>query len=109
MKNFSGKVAAITGASSGMGRALAIQLAQQGCGVALSDVDEEGLAETASMLATYDVKVTTTVLDVSDKEAMFAWADATAKEHGTVNMIFNNRSEERRVGKECRSRLSQYH
>lgn len=90
MKSFSGKVAAITGASSGMGRALALQLAQQGCGVAISDMDEKGLAETATLLQPYAVRVTSTVLDVSNKEAVFAWAEATAKEHGQVNMIFNN-------------------
>ena len=90
MKNFSGKVAAITGASSGMGRALALELAQLGCGVAISDVDETGLLETAEMLKPFSVRVTATVLDVSNKDAVFAWADATAKEHGQVNMIFNN-------------------
>src|SRR5690554_2928577 len=90
MKNFSGKVAAITGASSGMGRALALELAQLGCGVAISDVDEKGLLETAEMLKPFSVRVTATVLDVSNKDAVFAWADATAKEHGQVNMIFNN-------------------
>lgn len=90
MKSFSGKVAAITGAGSGMGRTLAIELAQQGCGVAISDVDEKGLLETAAMLKPFAVLVTSTVLDVSNKDAVFAWADATAKEHGKVNMIFNN-------------------
>lgn len=90
MKSFTGKVAAITGAGSGMGRTLAIRLAKEGCGLALSDISEKGLAETAELLKPYGMKVTTTVLDVSNKEAVFAWADATAKEHGKVNLIFNN-------------------
>ena len=47
MKSFAGKVAAVTGAASGMGRSLAIALARRGCEVALCDVDERGLAETA--------------------------------------------------------------
>lgn len=90
MKSFTGKVAAITGAGSGMGRTLALQLAKDGCGLALSDINEEGLNETAELVKPFGVRVTTTKLDVSDKDAVFAWADATAKEHGKVNMIFNN-------------------
>ena len=69
-------VAAITGAGSGMGRALAIHLAKMGCHVALSDINSEQLAQTQELLASYDVKVTTTVLDVSDKAAVDAWADS---------------------------------
>lgn len=90
MKNFSGKVAAITGAGSGMGRTLALQLAQAGCGLSLSDINDKGLAETLALLKPYSVRVTSTALDVSNKEAVFAWAAQTAKDHGKVNMIFNN-------------------
>lgn len=90
MKSFSGKVAAITGAGSGMGRTLALQLAKEGCGLALSDISEKSLQETVEMVKSHGVRVTSTVLDVSNKEAVFAWADATAKEHGQVNLIFNN-------------------
>lgn len=90
MKNFNNKVAAITGAGSGIGRALAINLAQQGCHLALSDVSEAGLAETVSLLSQYSVMVTTTKLDVSDKDAFYAWADQVVADHGRVNMIFNN-------------------
>ncbi len=50
MKHFSGKVAAITGAGSGIGRALAVELATRGCHVALSDVDDAGLAETVALV-----------------------------------------------------------
>ncbi len=94
MKHFQGKVAAITGAASGMGRTLALALARRGCHLSLSDVNEKGLAETAVMAAkaglTHGVKVTTAKLDVADREAMVAWADQTAHEHGKVNLIFNN-------------------
>jgi NAD(P)-dependent dehydrogenase (short-subunit alcohol dehydrogenase family) len=48
MNNFTGKVAAITGAGSGIGRALSVELAARGCHIALSDVDEAGMAETPS-------------------------------------------------------------
>ncbi len=90
MKNVTDKVAAITGAASGIGRALALALAQQGCHIALSDLDEKSLAETATLASSYDVKVTTTTLNVADREAVHAWADTVVKDHGKVNMIFNN-------------------
>ncbi|WP_320819022.1 SDR family NAD(P)-dependent oxidoreductase [Thalassolituus sp.] len=90
MQNFNNKVAAITGAGSGIGRALAMNLAQQGCNLAISDVSEAGLADTAEMLGRYPVKVTIQKLDVSDKEAVFAWADQVVADHGKVSMVFNN-------------------
>ena len=83
-------VAAITGAGSGMGRELAIHLAQMGCHVALSDINPEQLAQTKELLVGYDVKVTMTVLDVSDNKAVQAWADSVMSNHGKVNFIFNN-------------------
>jgi len=90
MKNVTDKVAAITGAASGIGRALALALAKQGCHVALSDLNEQGLAETASLASSYNVNVTTTTLNVADRGAVHAWADSVVKDHGKVNMIFNN-------------------
>lgn len=83
-------VAAITGAGSGMGRELAIHLAKMGCHVALSDINAEQLAQTKELLVGYDVTVTITVLDVSDKKAVDTWADSVMVEHGKVNFIFNN-------------------
>ena len=90
MKNFKNKVAAITGAASGMGRTLALELARRGCHLSLSDVNEIGLAETAQMAGKLGVKVTTTKLNVADREAMNAWAEQTVRDHGKVNLIFNN-------------------
>ncbi|KVD53763.1 hypothetical protein WI86_00720 [Burkholderia ubonensis] len=75
MKGFSGKVAAITGAGSGMGRSLAVELARRGCEVALSDVNDVGLAGTAAACSRHGVRVTTQRLDVADRDAVFAWAD----------------------------------
>ncbi|AOK18858.1 hypothetical protein WT26_22975 [Burkholderia cepacia] len=66
MNGFSGKVAAITGAGSGMGRSLAVELARRGCEVALADVDETGLAGTAAACAQHGVRVSTRRLDVAD-------------------------------------------
>ncbi|MDF1779810.1 MAG: SDR family NAD(P)-dependent oxidoreductase [Alcanivoracaceae bacterium] len=90
MKDFSNKVAAITGAGSGIGRALAQALATQGCHLALADINESGLDETAAMLANSGVRITTQTLDVSNRDAMFQWADQVVADHGKVNLIFNN-------------------
>lgn len=90
MKKLKNKVAAVTGAGSGIGQALAINLAQEGCHLALSDVDKKGLTETLKLLKGYSVNITHQHLDVSDKEAVYAWADKVVEEHGKVNMIFNN-------------------
>ncbi|KUY60181.1 MULTISPECIES: SDR family oxidoreductase [unclassified Burkholderia] len=92
MRDFANKVAAITGAGSGMGRSLAVQLAQAGCHVSLADKNGVGLAETERIVRAIapNVRVSTHVLDVGDRDAMFAWADDTAQEHDKVNLIFNN-------------------
>ncbi|HUV18287.1 MAG TPA: SDR family NAD(P)-dependent oxidoreductase [Ilumatobacteraceae bacterium] len=99
MEQFSGKVAAITGAGSGIGRGLALELAAEGCHLALSDVDDAGLAETVAMVAraTGDrgsvragVRVSSNRVDVVDREAVDAWAVAIVDEFGQVNLIFNN-------------------
>lgn len=87
---FAGRVAAITGAASGMGRALAMALASRGCHLALSDVDVPGLAETARLAARDGLRVTQARIDTADRDAVFAWAEAVAVEHGRVNFVFNN-------------------
>lgn len=90
MKNLKGAVAAVTGCASGIGRALAINLAREGCHIAISDVNEEGLKETVEQIENKDIKVTSHVVDVADREQVYKWADDVAKEHGKVNIIINN-------------------
>jgi short-subunit dehydrogenase len=90
MKSFAHKVAAITGASSGMGRALAVELARRGCHVALSDIDEDRLEQSAVLARAFGVKVTTNRVNVAAREEVYAWAEEVSKAHGKCNLIFNN-------------------
>jgi butyryl-CoA dehydrogenase len=90
VKTFDDRVAAITGAGSGIGRALAQELARRGARLALSDIDEVGLAETVVLCEGHGVKVTSQRVDVADRAAVFAWADQVVDDHGKVNLIFNN-------------------
>lgn len=90
MKNFEGKVAVVTGAGSGMGRSLAIQLANDGARVAISDVDEVGLAKTAELCKAVGQDPRIDVLDVSDRAAVHAYAESVAAGFGAVNLVINN-------------------
>jgi NAD(P)-dependent dehydrogenase (short-subunit alcohol dehydrogenase family) len=94
MKSFRSKVAAITGAGSGMGRTLALALARRGCHVALSDVDASGLAQTRELVEALGgatpVSVTSRRLDVSDRADMTRWAAEVVRDHARCNLIFNN-------------------
>ena len=90
MKNFKNKVAAITGAGSGMGQQLAVLLAKAGCHLSISDVNEKGLAETVELVKPYNVRITSKKVNVAKLEEVRAWAADTVQNHGSVNMIFNN-------------------
>jgi NAD(P)-dependent dehydrogenase (short-subunit alcohol dehydrogenase family) len=91
MKDFENKVAAITGAGSGIGQELALELARRGCHLALCcDRNMEGLQETADQARAFGVNVTSQRLDVANRDAVYEWADQVAKDHGKVNLIFNN-------------------
>ncbi len=65
-------------------------LAKKGCHLALSDIDENGLKDTAIDLRDYPVRVTTHVVNVSRRDEMYRYADQCVKEHGQVNLIMNN-------------------
>ena len=84
-----GRTAVVTGAASGIGRGIALALAKRGCHLALADLNEEGLSETARM-AGNRVRVTRHRLDVSDPAAVAALPEAVLAEHGAVHLLFNN-------------------
>lgn len=90
MKNLNNKVAAITGTASGIGQELALQLAAAGATVAIADINENGLHNTYKQIINAGGKVSKHLLDVSQKEAVYDFADAVVQEHGQVDIIINN-------------------
>jgi NAD(P)-dependent dehydrogenase (short-subunit alcohol dehydrogenase family) len=87
MYDLRGKVAVVTGAGSGIGRALAQEFAAKGCRLALADINEAGLAETVAGLKT---EVLTRKLDVADRAAVYAFAAAVQQRFGTAHVVINN-------------------
>jgi short-subunit dehydrogenase len=81
------KVAVVTGAGSGIGRALARALAGKGCRLALADINEATLRETAQELP---AEVITRTLDVADRAAVYAFADGVKQQYGTAHVVINN-------------------
>lgn len=95
MKSFAGKLAVITGGGTGMGRELAVQLAAEGCALALCDVSAEHMAETrrrCESAAPAGTRVTVFACDVAKEPEVLAFRDAVMAEHGTdhVDLLFNN-------------------
>jgi butyryl-CoA dehydrogenase len=90
MKNFTSKVVVITGAASGIGRALAEQFARQGARLALNDRNAAALDETALRLRQNGATVLTAAFDVADKTAMFAFAAQVVETCGQVDVVVNN-------------------
>jgi NAD(P)-dependent dehydrogenase (short-subunit alcohol dehydrogenase family) len=91
MKTLDGKVLVITGAGSGIGRALALEAAGRGARLALSDVDEVGLVETAELAdARFAREVRTDKLDVTDQPAMAEYAASVRADLGRVDAVINN-------------------
>ncbi|MCG5433061.1 SDR family NAD(P)-dependent oxidoreductase [Mycobacterium sp. MYCO198283] len=90
MSKVSGKVAVVTGAGSGIGRALAVELANRGARLALSDVNEASLGETVDAVKQQSAEVHAARLDVADREAVSRYADDVATHFGVVHQIYNN-------------------
>ena len=91
MKTLADKVVVITGAGSGIGRALSVNLARRGSLLALSDVDESGLAETVELAKRAGAaEVRSDRLDVADRDAMTRYALDVVQQLGRVNVVINN-------------------
>ena len=95
MKDFSGKIAVVTGGGSGIGRALVQALTSEGCSVAMCDIREADMLETvriAERTAVQGVKITTFVADVAQEKETLAFRDHTGEQHETdhLHLLFNN-------------------
>ncbi len=90
MKTLRGKTVAITGAASGIGRALAVECATRGARLAIVDVDERGLSETAELARGRGAEVLSGRLDVSSRAAIHAWAAEIEKACGGADVLVNN-------------------
>jgi NAD(P)-dependent dehydrogenase (short-subunit alcohol dehydrogenase family) len=85
------RVVVITGAASGIGRAPAVEVARRRARVAISDIDEPGLAETVDLVKASGAReVRSDRLDVADRSAFAAYADAVAEHFGRVDVVVNN-------------------
>ncbi len=90
MKDFKDKVVVITGAGSGIGRALAMAFAKAGAKLALNDYNRESLRETSKFINSSGAVVLEQSFDVSDKEAMFSFAAAAVNRFGHIDIVVNN-------------------
>lgn len=87
---FSGKVAVVTAAASGIGAATAARLAREGAHVYLSDIDSDGLARQADILHAFSSQIATVVTDVTDPAAIAALIETATGEHGRLDILINN-------------------
>jgi NAD(P)-dependent dehydrogenase (short-subunit alcohol dehydrogenase family) len=83
-----GRTAVVTGAASGIGRAVAVSLARRGCNLALADIDEVGMADTAKLVDS--VRVSRHHLNVADRVTVAHFPDIVAAEHGGADVLVNN-------------------
>ena len=88
------RTAVVTGAATGIGRAIAVSLARRGCHLALADIDDAALARTATeiggKLAQYNLRISQHQVDVSDRAAVSALPSQVTTEHGGVDVLVNN-------------------
>jgi len=90
MADLSGKVALVTGAGSGIGRASALRMASDGAAIMCADIDEAGAQHTAALIAEHDGRSAAMRLDVSSEDEVKTALQHTVAELGGLNIVFNN-------------------
>ena len=90
MKTFQNKVSVVTGAGSGMGRYLALNLAQEGSDVVICDINQKALNETEDLIKAYNVSCSSLNLDLREKNNIDTLVEETISNHGKVDLLFNN-------------------
>ncbi len=90
MKRLEDRIAVVTGAASGIGRATALELARKGCHLALADVNEDGVGATAEQVRALGRRASSHSVDVADRAAMERFAADVLAEHGAVHIVVNN-------------------
>jgi NAD(P)-dependent dehydrogenase (short-subunit alcohol dehydrogenase family) len=88
--NLKDRVAVVTGAGSGIGRAMALSLARRGCHLALADIDEAGLDDTHAQALEQGIRASKHRLDVADRAAVAALPADVRKSHDRVDLLVNN-------------------
>jgi len=88
--NFKGKTAVVTGAASGIGRQLCINLSKEGCNIIAADINEKGLTETAKIVRSLGGNINCDILDVSNREKVFTFAQKTTYENNSIDIVMNN-------------------
>ena len=90
MKTFQNKVSVVTGAGSGMGRYLALNLAQEGSDVVICDINQKALNETEDLIKAYNVSCSSLNLDLREKNNIDTLVEETISNYGKVDLVFNN-------------------
>ncbi|WP_328856272.1 SDR family NAD(P)-dependent oxidoreductase [Williamsia herbipolensis] len=90
MKTLAGKTVVVTGAGSGIGRSLAVQLAGKGARLALSDVNLDAVSETVALCGKAGAEAAPFTVDVADRDAVYAHAEDVRSRFGGANVIINN-------------------
>jgi hypothetical protein len=90
MQSFKDKVAVITGAGSGMGQQLAINLAKENCNVVICDINKETIQETEEIIRKYNVSCTALNLDLREEKNISTLLETTLKNYSKVDLLFNN-------------------